>query len=137
MGQPVKLSDELVLDARLTGEVFQRSIAGQVEFWARLGRTTEELLHGRKVLELARDKGGRPLYEVLETVDSPAGRARLAKHLETIPFPHYAAFPGRPGMLIRTDANGDRSIGRFVNREFVIEQVEDAELTSRAAAAGR
>ena len=38
MSQPVKLSDGLVLDARLTGEVFQRSIAGQIEFWARLGR---------------------------------------------------------------------------------------------------
>ena len=38
MSQPVKLSDALVLDARLAGEAVERSIAGQVEFWARLGR---------------------------------------------------------------------------------------------------
>jgi hypothetical protein len=38
MSQPVKLSDALVLDARLAGEVQERSIAGQVEFWAKLGR---------------------------------------------------------------------------------------------------
>ena len=38
MSQPVKLSDSLVLDARLAGEAVERSIAGQVEFWARLGR---------------------------------------------------------------------------------------------------
>ena len=34
LSQPVKLSDALVLDARLAGEAVERSIAGQVEFWA-------------------------------------------------------------------------------------------------------
>ena len=38
MSQPVKLSDSLVLDARLASEVVERSIAGQIEFWARVGR---------------------------------------------------------------------------------------------------
>ncbi|MBX9692585.1 MAG: ParD-like family protein [Cyanobacteria bacterium] len=41
MSQPVKLSDELVLDARLVSELGERSIAGQIEFWARLGRAIE------------------------------------------------------------------------------------------------
>ena len=31
MSQPVKLSDELILDARLTAEAAERSIAGQIE----------------------------------------------------------------------------------------------------------
>ena len=44
MSQAVKLSDALVLDARVAGEVVERSIAGQVEFWARLGRSVEVLL---------------------------------------------------------------------------------------------
>ena len=47
MNQPVKLSDSLVLDARLAGEVLERSIAGQIECWARLGRSVEESLEGR------------------------------------------------------------------------------------------
>ena len=38
MSQPVKLSDALVLDAHIAGEAFERSLTGQVEFWARLGR---------------------------------------------------------------------------------------------------
>ena len=46
MGQPVKLSESLVLDARLTGEVAERSIAGQIEFWAGLGRGVESLSRG-------------------------------------------------------------------------------------------
>ncbi len=37
MGQPVKLSDELVDDARAVVPFSQRSIAGQIEFWAGLG----------------------------------------------------------------------------------------------------
>ena len=37
MGQPVKLSDALVLDARIAAEAQERSIAGQIEFWAKLG----------------------------------------------------------------------------------------------------
>ena len=44
MGQPVKLSDKLVLEARLAGEDNERSIAGQIEHWARLGRAVESLL---------------------------------------------------------------------------------------------
>ena len=44
MGQPVKVSDTLLLDARLMGEATHRSIAGQIEFWARLGRAVAALL---------------------------------------------------------------------------------------------
>jgi len=41
MSQPVRVSDTSALDARLTGEAAARSIAGQIEFWARLGRASE------------------------------------------------------------------------------------------------
>ncbi len=41
MSQPVKLSDDLVLDARLTGEAAERSIAGQVEYWASCSQPLE------------------------------------------------------------------------------------------------
>ena len=54
MSQPVKLSDALVLDARIAGQVQERSIAGQVEFWAKLGRGVELLLDGEQVLKLCR-----------------------------------------------------------------------------------
>jgi hypothetical protein len=38
MSSPVRLSDELILDIRLAGKTLQRSISGQVEFWANLER---------------------------------------------------------------------------------------------------
>ena len=120
MSQPVKLSDSLVLDARLAGETVERSIAGQVEFWARLGRSVELLLEGRQVLALCRNSATRPLSACLESVDSPEGRQRVASLLESGPFPHYQPHPDRPGLLVRTDANGNRAVGRFVSRQFQI-----------------
>ena len=119
MGQPVKLSDSLVLDARLAGKAVERSIAGQVEFWARLGRSVELLLEGRQVLELCcRNPTARPISACLESVDSPEGRERVADFLESRPFPHYQPHPDRPGLLVRIDANGSRTMGRFVKRHF-------------------
>ena len=118
MSQPVKLSDSLVLDARLSSEFAQRSIAGQIEFWAGLGRAVETLLRGREVLALQKTAAARPLSDCLEAVDSPTGNRRVADYLKSRPFPHYEAVPGRPGLLSRIEENGTRTVGRFVNRKF-------------------
>ena len=117
MSQPVKLSDALVLDARLTAEVAERSIAGQIEFWARLGRAIEPLLRGDRALALRRAGDFKPLSACFRAADSPEGRHRVAEHLKTRPFPHYEPADA-PGWLVRIDAKGKRTIGRFVNREF-------------------
>jgi hypothetical protein len=118
MSQPVKLSDSLVLDARLTAEVAQRSIAGQIEFWAGLGRAVEGLLRGREVLALRKADAVRPLSECLQSVNSSEGRQRVVDYLDSQPFPHYEAAPGHPGLLVRIDADGTRTLGRFINRRF-------------------
>jgi len=118
MSQPVKLSDELVLDARLTAELAERSIAGQIEYWAQLGRALEPLLQGAQALALRRAGTARPLSQCLQSVDSLKGRRRVAEHLKSQPFPHYEPAPNRPGMLVRIEADGTRTVGRFVKREF-------------------
>ena len=128
MSQPVKLSDALVLDARVAGKAVERSIAGQVEFWAKLGRAIEPLLQGTQVLALCRNGATRPLSECLRAVDSPDGRRRLAEFLQTQPYPHYEPHPDQSGLLVRIEASGKRTAGRFVNRQFQ---------AARAKAAGR
>ena len=117
MAQPVKLSDELVLDARQIGEVSQRSIAGQVEFWARLGRAVERLLRADHVLALKRLGDARPLSASLEATRTAAGRERLAAVLEAKPFPHFEPAE-QAGVLVKIDADGTRTLGRFVRRVF-------------------
>jgi hypothetical protein len=121
MSQPVKLSDALVLDARIAGDLQERSIAGQVEFWARLGRSVEPLLEGHRVLSLCRAAAARPLADLVEMVDTPRGREVFANYLATEPYPHYEAHPTQEGLLVRTDEHGVRTVGRFVNRLFVAE----------------
>ena len=118
MSQPVKLSDTLVLDARLSGKITERSIAGQIEFWASLGRAIEPLLRAREVMALRKSGGQKPLSDSLEEVDSATGRRRVADFLKTRPFPHYEAAPGKMGYLVRIEQDGARTVGRFVNRKF-------------------
>jgi len=117
MSQPVKLYDNLVLDARHTGEAAERSIAGQIEFWAKLGRAVEPLLQGVQVMALSRAGAAKPLSSCLDTVDSVEGRRRVVDHLQSLPYPHYEP-AAMPGLLIRTSAGGKRTTGRFVNRQF-------------------
>ncbi len=118
MSQPVKVSDALVLDARLMGEATQRSIAGQIEFWARLGRSIETLLRGDQLLALCKAGKAQPLSACLKSVDSPAGRRRLVEHLKSLPYPHFEPVAGSAGLLVRIEADGKRTTGRFVNRKF-------------------
>ena len=116
MSQPVRLSDELVLDARLAGESLKRSTSEQIEFWASLGRSVEPLLQGNQVAALTGK--ARPLAECLQGVDTPEGRKRVAAYLEQGPFPHYEPVPGRRGVVVRVEQDGERATGRFVARQF-------------------
>lgn len=117
MSQPVKVSDELLLDARIAGGLVERSIAGQIEFWAKLGRALEPLLRGDQMLALCRTGNAKPLSACLKSANSSAGRRRVADYLKTRPYPHYEA-AGTPGLLVRIEADGKRTVGRFVNRQF-------------------
>jgi len=42
MATAVKISDDLVERARIQSKVFRRSLAGQIEYWAKLGQIIEE-----------------------------------------------------------------------------------------------
>lgn len=118
MSQPVKLSDGLVLDARLAGEAFERSIAGQVEFWAGLGRAVEPLLNGDRIIALRRRGKAEPLAKIFESIGTSKGKRRLRDYLQKQPYPHFEPAPGVPGHFVRIEANGRRTLGRFVKREF-------------------
>jgi hypothetical protein len=121
MGQPVKLSESLVLDARLTGEVAERSIAGQIEFWAGLGRAVESVLRADTALALKKRGATMPLSACLRSVNTRAGQTRLARVLAARPYPHFEP-AAVPGLVVKVDKDGTRTIGRFVHREFRAEK---------------
>jgi hypothetical protein len=119
MGQPVKLSDELVDDARAVVPFSQRSIAGQIEFWAGLGKSIEPLLRGDQALSLQMCGGDRPLSQLLSEVGTAKGRKRLESTLDKLPYPHY-----KPDLICRIEENGKETVGRFVGREFKAVEVD-------------
>jgi hypothetical protein len=117
MSQPVKLSDSLVLDARMAAAVMERSIAAQVEFWARLGRTLENVATGQQMTAL-QQTGTLPLSRIVATVNEPAGHKRLADYLNDRPFPRFSPHPELANTFIREESNGKKTVGRFKRGVF-------------------
>jgi hypothetical protein len=60
----------------------------------------------------------QPLSASLASVGTAEGRERLATYLQSRPFPHFEAAPDRPGLLVKIDEDGTRTLGRFVQRKF-------------------
>jgi hypothetical protein len=42
MSTTIKLSDELIAEARRYGDVYSRSAPKQIEYWSRIGKIAEE-----------------------------------------------------------------------------------------------
>ncbi len=116
MPQPVKLSDALVEDARATGEVAERSIAGQIEHWARLGRVVEAVLRGDEALALKKRRGALSLSAALD-VDTPEGHERFRTQRDNRAFPRYERTLER-GVFVRIDEDGRRTLGTLRGRAF-------------------
>lgn len=38
----MKLSEEIISDAKTSSRVFNRSVSGQIEYWAKIGKIAEE-----------------------------------------------------------------------------------------------
>lgn len=55
---PVKLSGDLVEEARNTAPLFHRSLTGQIEHWAAIGRAVEAQLPGDTLARLLERVGG-------------------------------------------------------------------------------
>jgi hypothetical protein len=119
MGQPVKLSDEMILEARVTGAAMGRSIAGQVEFWASLGQAMERVMNGAAAASARRRSSAMSLSESIESVNQPKGQKQLTAYLESRTYPRFVADPVEQGVFNREDADGTRTVGRFVGRKFV------------------
>jgi hypothetical protein len=130
MGMPVKLSDELVLSARIEAEGADRSITAQIEHWAKLGRAAEVALGYSSATALKRSGGkiatvlgNRASYnsviEVLTKLVSSGDRRDVKTAVRASGKPAYGMDSAHPGLVVREDPDGTRTPGRFVNRKFV------------------
>jgi len=133
MASPVKVGDELLEEARKTAALANRSIARQIEHWARLGRAVEQLVKTEDVMAFkariadptdsakvaeARAALERLVQALADRTDRDAARRLI---LET-GKPVYEAVPARPDLVVQVWLDGRRIRGRVVEGEFVAEK---------------
>lgn len=126
MGMPVKLSDELVESARQEATTTDRSLTGQIEHWARIGRSVETVLGHKEVQALKTSPlsaslspvSQRVIKAALERAVAETDRAALARSLTT-GRTVYQSDPAGSGLTQRIEADGTRTLGQFKNRRFV------------------
>lgn len=124
---PVKLSDDLVRQAREEAKTADRSITSQIEHWARLGRSVENVLRHDDVSALKRAESDvellpatrRTIVMALRRIASTATRSDLAA---TLSHGRSVYQDDGTGRVERIERDGSRSVGRFVNRRFVADE---------------
>ena len=121
MGLAIKLSDDLALEARVSGEAMHRSLSGQIEFWSRLGKAVERRLGSHALLSL-RGAGETTIAASLDRIEAESrtsfGSEKTQAYLKEGPFPRFVK-SDRTGFLIKIDADGTETEGRFIHRRFV------------------
>ncbi|MGH7995469.1 MAG: TA system antitoxin ParD family protein [Opitutaceae bacterium] len=122
---PVKLSGALVADARKSAKALHRSLTGQIEHWASLGRAVESQLPGDALVHLLDRIGGTmKISQVAEASQRQEVTAALAEFLgkptdtawlrevSARGVPLYGTVAGAPGRIERLNPDGSREIVR-------------------------
>ena len=121
---PVKLSGELVEEARHSAALFHRSLTGQIEHWAALGRALEAQLPGESLAQLLQQMGGtmkiRQVGEVSQRQEvmkaladflgQGAGDTGWLRDLSARGVPLYGTDPAHPDRIVRLDPDGSRYV---------------------------
>jgi len=133
MGSPVKVADELAKAAKETATLANRSMAKQIEHWARIGRAVEQLVKTSDVMAFkahfadpadadlvveARAALERLVQALVDQTDRDAARALIFDTGE----PVYEVAPGRTDRVAQVGPGGRKIVGRFVGQEFVAEE---------------
>ena len=125
---PVRLQDDLMQAAKLTGERFHRSTAEQIEYWADIGRKVSKVLDPDTLLSistgLTRVKVepiyGKPIDpdDVFNRLDAQRQQGTLTQAVTSSAIKYQSSLV-HPGYLERIDQQGNVSVGQFKNGEFV------------------
>lgn len=125
----VKISEELAEAARLEAVHTDRSLTGQIEHWAKIGRVAEANMTVSVVTALKRSGGDlnaieepavrRAVFEALERLKTGAHFAATSEKLLEAGGPRYEVDPLDPKGIIQVHPDGSRVRGRMVGRKFV------------------
>lgn len=127
--KPLRVSNELYLQAESAGDTHKRSVSKQVEFWAELGKIAEQTLTVQEVNDLLHGKAKvetRPLKspsvdfdEVFNELEEDRKAGLLTSQVLTSKE-WYRLSKERPGYLEKVSTSGDVQVGKIKNGEFVV-----------------
>ena len=130
MGIPLKVSDSLFAVAKKEAQATERSITGQIEHWARIGRAVEAILAHQELLTLKQvgelltplypsAAQRREVHDLLTGIAATADREPTTSALRGAKRPVYATDPKHPGMIVQVLPDGTRTPGHLEGRRFV------------------
>jgi ParD-like antitoxin of type II bacterial toxin-antitoxin system len=125
----VKISEELAEAARLEAVHTDRSLTGQVEHWAKIGRATEANMTVSVVTALKRSGGDlnaiedpaarRAVLEALDRLKTGEHFAATSEKLLKVGGARYEVDPLDPKGIVQVRPDGSRVRGKMVGRKFV------------------
>ena len=131
---PVRLQEELMESARVSGSIQHRSAAEQIEYWADIGRKVSKTIDTDTLLAveagLARIVVEKIQTEALDAdsvfaaLDADRKSGKLASAIAEKSPIRYQASKDKPGLLEKVDAEGNSIVGQFIDGEFVPAELE-------------
>lgn len=121
MSQALEPSTVLVSDLQIPAGTAEQLPTNRAGFLAGTSNTLRSALRLDESEAMQQSGSVKPVSECLREIDIPRGRQLLRETLARKPFPHFEPAPDRASCWIRIEANGTRTVGRFVERSFVAE----------------
>lgn len=131
MSVPIRVSDELLKEAKQQTKTSLRSLTKQIEFWAQIGKEAEmnmtpadiaALANGEVEIKVIRKKSSPIDFDnVFQEIESDRKTGRLqAKVLKDKVW--YEESPSTPGLFFRVTNDGAKTPGKFIEGKFVPEK---------------
>jgi len=125
---PVRLQDDLMQAAKLTGDRFHRSTAEQIEYWADIGRKVSKVLDPDTLISISTGLTQvkvEPIYgapidpdDVFNSLEAQRQQGTLTQVVTSSTIKYQSSLV-HPRYLERIDQQGNVSVGQFQNGEFV------------------
>ena len=131
MSIPIRVSDELMEDAKQQVKMSLRSVTKQIEFWANIGKEAEmnmtpadiaALVNGEVEIKVLRKKSEPIDFEnVFSEIESDRKSGKIKEKVIKDNI-WYEENNKIPGMFFRMTKEGGKTLGKFVDGKFVPEK---------------
>lgn len=125
---PIRLERDLMNAATLSGNLFKRSTAEQIEYWAGLGRSVSGIMDPASLLSITAGLSKLRIEEittrainpddVFENLERDRDNGDLVSKVTSSTVSYQASIT-HPGLLEQISPNGVTMLGSFENGQFV------------------